>query len=92
MPSEELQKAEFRIMATNNYVELPEKHKVDLIMVRDEMKELIVDLKYFMEVDELAFEIHRTVGYQNIHVSVSSEKNRRCPSADQTGDFVFNKM
>jgi hypothetical protein len=61
-------------------------------MVKNEMKELMVNMKYFMEVDELTFEIHKTVGYPNIHVSVSSEKNRRCPSADQTGDFVFSQM
>lgn len=40
--------AHFRIMASNNYIELPEKHKVDILLSKNESKELLVDLKYYL--------------------------------------------
>jgi hypothetical protein len=33
-------------MASNNYVEIPEKTKVDIALKNEEQKHLLVDLKY----------------------------------------------
>ena len=38
----------FKIMASNNYIKVPEKHKIDVILKKDEEKHLLVDLKYVM--------------------------------------------
>jgi hypothetical protein len=38
--------ARFRIMASNNYIEVPERHKVDVLLSKNDSKELLIDLKY----------------------------------------------
>jgi hypothetical protein len=79
-------------MASNNYIELPEKHKVDIVLVKDEEKELLVDLKYFLEKDTLTFDTYVTIGRSQIKANLYSEKNPRCPNNDDDGDFTFNSV
>jgi len=76
-------------MASNNYIELPEKHKVDIVLVKDEEKELLVDLKYYLEKEALTFNTYITIGRSLIKANVYSEKNPRCPNNDDEGDFTF---
>ena len=52
----------FKIMASNNYIRLPEKHKIDVILKKDEEKHLLVDLKYVMEKKALTFFTYFTIG------------------------------
>jgi len=49
-------------MASNNYIQIPEKHKVDIILKKDEEKHLLVDLKYVMEKNALTFFTYFTIG------------------------------
>jgi len=36
-------------MASNNLIQVPEKHKMDIVLNKDEEKYLLVDLKNYME-------------------------------------------
>lgn len=63
---------DFKIMASNNYVEIPEKLKVDLIMNTAEAKYLLVDLKYYLEKDSLIFFKYLTLGSVSFKANVYS--------------------
>jgi hypothetical protein len=36
-------------MATSNFIEIPEKQKIDVILKKDEAKHLLIDLKYALD-------------------------------------------
>jgi hypothetical protein len=78
-------------MATNNYIEIPIKHKVDVLLAKDETKELLVDLKYYLEKEQLNFYTHHTIGNAKIKANVYSESNPRCPTVDDDADFVLEE-
>ena len=82
----------FRIMASNNYIEIPEKHKVDILLNKNETKELLVDLKYFLEKEQITFYTHHTMGNSHIKANVYSESNPRCPVSDDAADFDFDSI
>ena len=52
----------FKIMASNSYIKLPEKHKTDIILKKDEEKYILVDLKNVMEKKALTFFTYFTIG------------------------------
>jgi len=49
-------------MASNNYVEIPQKLKVDVALKKDENKHLLVDLKYALDKDAITFFTYFTIG------------------------------
>ena len=73
----------FQILASNNYIKLPEKHKIDVILKKDEEKHLLVDLKYVMDKKALTFFTYFTIGSVYIKGNVYDEKNPRCPTTDE---------
>ena len=72
----------FKIMASNNYIKIPEKHKIDVILKKDEEKHLLVDLKYVLEKKALTFFTYFTIGSVFQSGNVYDEQNPRCPLAD----------
>lgn len=79
-------------MASNNYIELPEKHKVDVVLKKDEDKHLLVDLKYVMDKNAVTFFTYFTVGKVYLSGNVYDEQNPRCPTRDEDGDFKFGNV
>ena len=69
-------------MASNNYIKLPEKHKIDVILKKDEEKHILVDLKYVMEKKALTFFTYFTIGSVRLSGNVYDEQNPRCPTED----------
>jgi len=59
-------------MASNNYIELPEKHRVDIAMTDNEEKKLLVNLKYLMDKEILNFDKSVTTGNVVIKANVYS--------------------
>jgi len=41
--------AQFKILASSNFIEIPEKTKIDIVLKKEEAKHLIVDLKYVLD-------------------------------------------
>ena len=82
-------KHDFKIMASSNYIELPEKHKVDVVLGKGEEKEIIVDLKYYLDKEALVFNIYQTLGRTSFKANIYSEANRRCPNNEDEPDFKF---
>jgi hypothetical protein len=74
---------DFKIMASNNFIELPEKHKLDIPLVKGESKELLVDLKYHLDKEEITFNTYFTLGAPILKANVYTEKNPRCPTAEE---------
>ena len=87
-----LGKRSFRIMGSNNFIEIPEKQKIDVILKKDEEKHLLVDLKYVMDKNALTFFTYFTMGEVFMSGNVYDEQNPRCPTADEVGDFRFGRV
>lgn len=83
---------DFKIMASNNYIELPEKHKIDIPLVKDESKELLVDLKYHLDKEDITFNTYYTLGTAVLKANVYTEKNPRCPTPEEEADFAFSGL
>jgi hypothetical protein len=78
---------QFKIMASNNYVELPEQHRVHLAMAKNEEKKLLVSLKYLMDKETINFDQSITTGNVQIKANVYSETNPQCPTKMESADF-----
>lgn len=76
-------------MASNNYIEVPEKHKVDVLLSNNESKELLIDLKYNLEKEQVTVYTHHTLGQAKLTANVYSETNPRCPTPDEEADFTL---
>lgn len=61
---------DFKIMASNNFIELPEKHKVDIPLVKGESKELLVDLKYHLDKEEITLNTYFNLGTPKLTANV----------------------
>ena len=80
----------FKIMASNNLVEIPEKTKLDLVLNRGEEKFLLVDLKYFLSKESLVFFTYITMGSVSFKANLYTEKNPHCPSTEESAsDFLL---
>jgi hypothetical protein len=69
-----LENGEFSIMASNNYIEIPEKTKVDVVLKQNESKYFMIDLKYVLEKEDSAVTLFTTstLGYYEIKGSLYS--------------------
>lgn len=83
---------DFKIMASNNYIELPERHKIDIPLVKGETKELLADLKYHLDKEQITFNTYFTLGSALLKANVYTEKNPRCPTAEEEADFNFTSL
>lgn len=77
-----LEESQFKIMATSNFIEIPEKQKIDVILKKNESKHLLVDLKYALEKEAVTFFTYFTIGSVQLSGNVYEESNPRCPTAD----------
>lgn len=61
-------------MASNNYIEIPEKIKVDVVLKQNESKYFMIDLKYALEKEDSALTLFTTstLGYYEIKGSLYS--------------------
>lgn len=57
-----LQASQFKIMASSNFIEIPEKQKVDVILKKEETKHLLIDLKYVLEKEAVTIFTYFTIG------------------------------
>lgn len=57
-------------MASSNFIEIPEKHKIDVILKKDEAKHLLVDLKYVLDKEALTFFTYFTIGSVQLTANV----------------------
>jgi hypothetical protein len=87
-----LQDSVFKIMASNNYIEIPEKMKVDVILKKDESKQMLVDLKYATDKTALTFFTSLSMGTVKLLANVYDESNPRCPTSEEEGDFRFGNL
>lgn len=71
---------DFRIMAANNFIKVPEKHKIDVVLNKQEDKYFLVDLKNYMEKESIVFFTYFTIGSTQLKADVYTESNPRCPS------------
>jgi hypothetical protein len=65
---------------------------VDLPLVKGEAKELLVDLKYHLDKEEITVNTYYTLGSAQLKANVYTEKNPRCPTADEEADFTFTSL
>ena len=87
-----LEESKFKIMVSNNYMELPQKMKVDVVMQKEEQKHLLVDLKHVMDNEAVTFFTYFSVGSVKLTANVYDESNPRCPTADEGADFSFGNL
>lgn len=83
---------DFKIMASNNFIEVPERHKVDIPMVKAENKEILIDLKYHLDKEVVTIYNYQTLGNVNLKANVYTEKNPRCPTPGDDADFTIIGM
>ena len=57
-----LQASQFKIMASSNFIEIPEKQKIDVILKKEETKHLLIDLKYVLEKEAVTIFTYFTIG------------------------------
>ena len=90
--SPSLSDGDFKIMASNNFIELPERHKIDIALVKGENKAVLVDLKYHLDKESVTFYTYNTLGFANLSANVYTEKNPRCPTPGEDSDFKFTGL
>jgi hypothetical protein len=62
------------------------------LLSKNESKELLVDLKYYLEKEQLTFLTHHTLGKSVLKANVYSESNPRCPVSDGDSDFTLDAV
>jgi hypothetical protein len=62
----------FKIMASNSHIELPEKQKMSLTLAKDEDKLILVDLKYTLDKEKITFFTSNSIGYCTFKADVYS--------------------
>lgn len=90
LPYNYYESSQFKIMASNNQIELPERHKTSFTLGKQEDREIMVDLKYPLTKNTLTFYTSQTIGQCTISANLYSQKNQRCPIVDETSDFTLN--
>lgn len=53
---------------------------------------MLVDLKYYLEKEQITFLTHYTLGKAIIKANVYSETNPRCPTSDSDSDFTLDTV
>lgn len=77
----------YSIMATDNFIELLEEHKLTITLAANETKYLLVSITPFLESDKtLTFICSDVVGYHSLLATVSTNRNLTLPT-DETFDW-----
>lgn len=66
------QNMNFKIMASNSQIQLPEKQKMSLTIGKSEQKILLVDLKYALQKEKLTFFTNSAIGICSMSMNVYS--------------------
>lgn len=53
---------------------------------------MLVDLKYYLDKEQITFSTHYTLGKAVIKANVYSETNPRCPTNDSDSDFTLDSV
>jgi hypothetical protein len=80
----------FRIMASNNQIELPEKQKLSLTVGKNEDRVIFIDLKYALEKEALTFFTSTVIGDCYLRANAFSSQNSACPVDEYSSDFSIS--
>jgi hypothetical protein len=59
-------------MASNNQIEIPYKTRVNLMLNKNEVKELLIDLKYILDQELMTVYVTNSLNYCGIQANVYS--------------------